>query len=204
MNTSAFKTCLTFLIIVLAILQAPISYFFTEGFYGVVFMVPYMIVGLSLSIWALVKVIRERTTRKRFHIYGLAAGAIIGIGQAPQNALIEYFDWSAMKSERERVVANIRSNYKDTVTNNNRGYYPIPNNKISLIPLSRGGIAKIIKRNGDTISVEFYIDRGFIDHYSAFLYTNDPDEKAAMDRSIKEGKYGFYKKLDKNWYSIHY
>ena len=65
-------------------------------------------------------------------------------------------------------------------------------------PISNGGneIA-IYKTDKNNLTVEFYIDRGFLDHYSAFVYTNDK-------KKIQELEEGANKKLDENWYIVSY
>lgn len=202
MNTRNFKTYLTSIIIVLAILQAPIAYFFTEGFFSVLVMVPYALIGLSLSVWAVVKLVTKKATNKPFHIYGLIIGIAIAVFQYPQYSLIEYFDWWVMRTRRERIIADIKKDRNRVVIDHNQERLSVPTN--TLLPISKGGMVVIKKQHKDTLSVEFYTDRGFIDHYKAFVYTNDPIEQAAMERSIKEGKYQFFRKFDDNWFSLHF
>jgi hypothetical protein len=52
------------------------------------------------------------------------------------------------------------------------------------------------------VSIEFYIDKGFLDHYSAFLYTNDLKQCNSLDSSINKGS-KITRKVDQNWYVIY-
>lgn len=202
MNSSRSKTYLTSLIIVLAFLQVPIAYFFTEGFFSVVAMLPYALLGFTLSVVAAVKLFRYRSTNKPFHIYGLIIGVGVGLLQPFQFSQIEILDWWLMREDREKIIAEIGSDRNRVVLSQNHELYSIPQN--ALFSISKGGKVNIKKQHGDTLSIEFYIDRGFIDSYKAFLYTNDSIEQAEIELSIKQGKNAVYKKYDDNWYSIHY
>ena len=50
------------------------------------------------------------------------------------------------------------------------------------------------------ISIRFYLDRGLMDHFSAFIYTNDPDEIAMLDEKVKQAANDY--KLETNWYIV--
>jgi hypothetical protein len=54
------------------------------------------------------------------------------------------------------------------------------------------------------VSMKFYIDRGFLDHYSAFVYTNDPDQIRTLNSGIGSFGGGVVKKLETNWYRVSY
>jgi short-subunit dehydrogenase len=55
------------------------------------------------------------------------------------------------------------------------------------------------------VKVEFYINRGFLDHYSAFVYTNDTEKIKELEEHMSYQK-GLHinKKLDEHWYRVSY
>ncbi|GAB3838836.1 hypothetical protein GCM10028821_41050 [Hymenobacter jeollabukensis] len=61
-----------------------------------------------------------------------------------------------------------------------------------------------IKGNGkiDTsrLLITYYLDRGIMGHYSAFVYTNDSTEVRKMDAKVKMSANDY--KLETNWYIV--
>lgn len=91
-------------------------------------------------------------------------------------------------------------------TNNNdkNVLYTLDNWKFPLI--SNGGNKILISQTElGKLTVEFYINRGFLDHYSAFVYTNDQEKIKELEdyMSIKKST-ETNKKLDQNWYRVSY
>ncbi len=50
------------------------------------------------------------------------------------------------------------------------------------------------------ITINFYMDRGLLDHYSAIVFTNDSTVIAEMDENVKNEGNDF--KIKQNWYVI--
>jgi hypothetical protein len=50
------------------------------------------------------------------------------------------------------------------------------------------------------ITITFYVDRGLLDHYSAFVYTNDSTDIFSYDSKSENGGNDF--KIEPNWYMI--
>lgn len=57
-----------------------------------------------------------------------------------------------------------------------------------------------LKKENDYITVKFYLDRGLLDHYSAFVYTDDPIKINRLESKVKLD--GNDHKLENNWYCI--
>ncbi len=185
-----FYNTLTILLFVLVIFQAPLLYFYTFGFFALFGLTLYSIIGLGLSIWTLKKFKKDLTEITKFHRYGIYVVISLGIlsffwGQT----IVEHIDWKLRRKAREEIVLEAHK-FKS-------GMHTYKPKKWDLIPISNGGNEVIIDKglNGE-LTVEFYSDRGFIDHYSAFVYTNDPRIEKEYENSSSA------KKLDKNWYNI--
>jgi hypothetical protein len=50
------------------------------------------------------------------------------------------------------------------------------------------------------LTIKFYVDRGLLDHYSAFIFTNDSTRIKEFDQKVKEGA-GDHN-IEFNWYMI--
>jgi len=50
------------------------------------------------------------------------------------------------------------------------------------------------------LTIKFYVDRGLLDHYSTFIYSNDSLIIPELDRNVENGGNDF--KLEENWHMI--
>lgn len=199
MKKQKTKTTITTVILVLALLQGPFLFYFTYGFFKLIVLIPLGLIGLGLTIYLLVSVFKYQSTNTKYHIIGLTLAFIIGFFTIRTDAL-EYLDWKLRKGERDKIVEDLK---KGLLKPDSDGIYHLSTN--TLLPISNGGNDIVINKNENgTTSVEFYIDRGFIDHYSAYLYTNDKEEIIDLDRAIASGNDHEFKKFDDNWYRIGY
>lgn len=117
---------------------------------------------------------------------------------------MEYVDFKLLLSQRNKVVAEVKARKLNALKKQNKDSGGIT--LTNWFPLSKGGNEITVDRShGDIVSVQFFIDRGFIDHYSAFLYTNNPDDLKSLDKGIAPGPFGgVAKKLEDNWYRVGY
>jgi hypothetical protein len=193
------KTILTTVVLLLALLQGPFLFYYTYGFFKLIFLIPLGLIGLGLTIYLFFSVCKYAATNTKYHIIGLILAFVIGFFTIRTDAL-EYMDWKFRKAERDKIVEEVKAGILEPDDN---GIYHLTSN--TFLPISNGGNDIVIteKENGTT-SVEFYIDRGFIDHYSAFLYTNDENEIAGLDRVIANGSNRAFKKFGDNWYRVGY
>jgi len=185
-----FHNTLTSLFLFLAIIQAPIYYFYTSGFETLFGSVCYSAVGLGFSIWLLFKFKIDLTVKTKYHVYGIYVAISLGILSFFWGwTVVEQIDWKLRRKAREEIVLDANK-FKS-------GIHTYKPQKWNSLPISNGGNEVIINKemNGG-LTVTFYTDRGFIDHYSAFVYTNDPK----MEKEYENSSYA--KKLDKNWFNI--
>jgi hypothetical protein len=178
------KNKITTLLIILSVLQGPIFFYFTEGLLKVLLLIPYALFGLLSSLYLLFFIIRHRSTTTKYHVIGLFTAVTIGLLLVRGN-LMEKIDFTLRKRQRLEIVKKLKSGkikpgdpyYKQWFIN---------------------------KNDKGIVSVEFYIDHGFIDHYSTFLYTNDPQEIKRLSKNETGAIYGTVKKIEDNWYLIRF
>ncbi|WP_211209913.1 hypothetical protein [Cyclobacterium marinum] len=118
--------------------------------------------------------------------------------------LIEKLDWHLRKKSREEIIQLIKEDKLRPNVSHNNIICTLDN--WNLPPISNGGneIA-IFKMEDNKFTVEFYIDRGFLDHYSAFVYTNNKDKIQELEeRMTWKKELHNNKKLEENWYRVSY
>ena len=183
------------ILLTLAIVQGPLLYYFTFGFFKLLGIVIFGSVGLILTIIAFFDLFRNRSNFATTRIICLIAAFIIGIGSISGD-LMEYMDFHLRKWERNKIVEDLKKGNlklnKQSGTYHSTTFIPISNNDNDI---------EINKDSCGIVSVEFYIDSGFIDHYTAFLYTNDPNEVSQLEHGTSD-LYKAVKKLDQNWYRV--
>lgn len=187
------KTIIAYLVLAMALWQGPYLYYFLGGFQ--VFMIyPYMAIGFGLSMYLLYQ-LRRKETNTPFMKIACIASVALGIASLFSEGLIEKVDWALRRGARDTVVEQVKRG--DIEGGQLKGWY--------LLPISnRHNAIQIEKPTDKTIAVTFYINTGFLDHYSAFLYTNDPEEMKGVEERIASGKRQGFAKLDTNWYRVNY
>lgn len=206
MTNSRFYSLLTIFVLTLAIIQAPLLYYYTFGLFAFFIVIPYLIVGLGLTVWLLIVVLKSKKSEiVRFQKLGVIL--IISIGSLTLflgEETIEKLDWWFRRNSRQEIIELVKADrLKPNVTHN---HIICTLEDWNIPPISNGGneIA-IYKTDDNRLTVEFYINRGFLDHYSAFVYTNDKekiqelDERTALNTGLHVNK-----KLEENWYRVSY
>lgn len=61
---------------------------------------------------------------------------------------------------------------------------------------------KAVQFGDQNLTIKFYTDRGLMDHFSAFIYTNDQIEIEQLDKQTESDKNDEDVKLEKHWYYI--
>ena len=206
MTKTKFYNILTIFVLTMAIIQAPLFYYYTFGLFAFFIVIPYLIIGLGLTVWLLTVVSKSKNSEiTRFQKLGVILTICIGCFTLFfSEEIIEKLDWQFRRDSREEIVELIKADkLKPNVTHNNI-ICTLENWNIP--PISNGGneIA-IYKTDKNKLTVEFYINRGFLDHYSAFVYTNDKDKiKELEERTTLNKGLHVNKKLDENWYRVSY
>jgi hypothetical protein len=184
---------LTIITIGLAIAQAPIFYYYTFGLFALFVVIPYLFISLILTGVLLTPLIKQKKA-PNFQKYGVIIAVVIGTSSLIFGSdLIEKLDWKLRLKERNLIVQKaLNGEIKD---------YKLKMK--SFPPISNGGNEVFIDyRPEGSITVTFYIDRGFIDHYSAFIFTTDSSRIRQFDARTKSDWNKTNKKIDNNWYRI--
>jgi hypothetical protein len=188
------KTTITCIVLLMALLQGPLIYYYCSGFRAMLFLPPYMAVGFALSVYLVIK-LRHKESNTPFIKIGCFVGISLGIAALLSEDVIEYLDWKLRRGTRNEIVEQVKKGNLEGGHLSGRYFPPISNSNNYL---------GVEKSAGKTVSVEFLINAGYLDHYSAFLYTNDPDKIKEIEERIVAGKSEGYKKLDTNWYRVNY
>ncbi len=176
--------------------------------FGLVFiiMMLYIAVGVIITYFLLIVALSDNgKVRSKFHITRVVLIILIGtltLFWGPD--LIEKIDWHLRKDTRKEIVYKVMSgeltpNMVDSNSGCKLDSWKFP-------PISNGGnIISIDKTPDNKYKIEFYINNGFLDHYSAFVYTNDPKEIKELDeRTLSPLNMDTNKKLEENWYRVSY
>ena len=197
---------LTVFVLIMAIIQAPLVYYYTSGLFAFFIVIPYLFVGLGLTIWLLSLVTKKSNEQITvFHRIGVFLTIFIGcVSFIFGEDFIEKFDWNLRRNSREEIIQLIKSKKLRTNNNDKNVLYTLDNWKFPLIS-NEGNKILISQTELGKLTVEFYINRGFLDHYSAFVYTNDQEKIKELEdyMSIKKST-ETNKKLDQNWYRVSY
>jgi hypothetical protein len=155
----------------------------------------------------MVEVIRSRNTGKiTFQKTGLTLTILIGsLTLFFGEDVIENLDWRLRRSSRDEIVNLVKEDKLRPNVAHNNIICTLDNWNIP--PISNGGneIA-IYKTNDNKVTVEFFINRGFLDHYSAFVFTEDPEKIQELEERTTTKKKGLHvnKKLSESWYRVSY
>src|SRR5690554_1165640 len=195
-SKSGFTTynILTGLVLIMAISQGPFFYYYTFGFFGFIIGAPYVLIGLILTIILIYPLHKNKKT-SNFHKKGTTIAILIGmISLFFGSTITEKLDWKLRMNERKSIINKIADgdikDYKAKMNN-----FP---------PISNGGNEIIVdkRENENNMTVTFYIDRGFVDHYSAYIYSTDSTTIRDLEEKIEHRNNKTNKKLKDNWYRI--
>jgi len=186
------------LILLLALIQSPLFFYFTSGKVKTFGLISYALVGFCLTALMFYLILKRNFKNNGYNITVLCVSFLVGVLTLRPD-IIEYLDWKYRQDEREAIIDEIK---ESKLKPDNYGLAHVVQN--TFLPISNGGNYILIrKKMNGLVSVEFYTDRTLIEHYSALLYTNDPDEIAIMDRSSEHNN-RFARKYGENWYMVHF
>jgi len=204
--TKSGYNILTSFVLTMAVIQAPLIYYYTFGMSGLVITGLFGFIGFALTMWLLSGVLNNANSQvTKFQKWGVILTIAIGstslfLGES----VTEKLDWRLRRNSREKIVELVKAcklkpneNYNNSICSLDNWNFP---------PISNGGNEIVIyKVDSNRTTVEFFINRGFLDHYSAFIYTDDPEEiKDLEEHMTYEKETQLNKKLDKNWYRVSY
>lgn len=190
-NSSYYSTTniLTTILILLSIIQAPLIYYYLFGFFPILSVLVFILFSLIMVV-ILICATLKKVRVSNFQLYGVLIAFLYGFISLLID--IEKLDWKFRLSERNKIVEKVL-NGEYTEKRLKTNYFP---------PISNGGNEVFIDNNPNGgITVTFYINRGFLDHYSAFVYTTDSTKLNQFNAWITS-KSNKVSALDKHWYRI--
>ena len=108
----------------------------------------------------------------------------------------EEIDWLMNYDTRNRIVKEILNKQTKTEEFKLQQLH-------TWIPVSNGGNEIFVQKSKAGITVKFWIDRGFLDTHSEFVFTNCPEELAAIHHLLKvHPNNDNYRKIESNWYRL--
>jgi hypothetical protein len=204
LNVSVDKA-IAVVVLLLACLQGPLFYYYSFGIVTIIVFIPYILIGFIMTVVLLGRMIRAGDTSDPFIVASILFGFLVGTGSLFWgDGVIENIDWNVRFGMRNAIVQDVKSGkLQPNVPESGRlcylGWFMIP-------PISNGGNTIDMERgkNGEC-TVEFLIQPGLLDHYSAFVYTDDSAKTADLDRWV-QGKYvkPGNKKIREHWYRVSY
>jgi hypothetical protein len=123
---------------------------------------------------------------------------LIGIVSTPiMIALIPTLDWKWRVDRRKEIVASINARTGYTQEHEVLGFNDFP-------PISnRENQVEVIHHWGNSVTIEFIIDGGLLDHYEAFVYTNNHTELMEFSRLLATDP-SRIQMLERNWFRVFY
>lgn len=110
---------------------------------------------------------------------------------------LDSLDWKINYSKRKKIVRLIKEERSFTSAQTT---YQIPFS-LTLFPYFKSNTVYVECQQDSIVTVTFFTDRGILDHYSAFIYSNDSAEIKRLDEKVKTG--GNEYKKETGWYFIH-
>lgn len=193
------KNLLSIAVIVMALFQGPYLYYNAIGLFGFLILFPYVITGLILTIWLLIAIILNKKRNSKFHVTALILAIFLGTISLFSEKFMEKADWRLREVQRNEIINKIKT--RKFNFENGRAYY-LSESKYKLI--SNGGNEIIIEQVYDKHTITFFIDRGFMEHYTAFIYTDDPLKITEFDTEISKPRSVNDYKITDNWYRMSY
>ena len=187
--------------LIILIIGSGLFYFKTYGLIGVYLILPFALFLLILGVIIIVGAARQLKSRLASSLIQIITTSLLFIllftGQITR--FYETIDWHMNYRLRMEVVSNIISGDLAVSEDKSQNVFKLPDNYRQL---SNGGNEIMLYRNGDMISIKFYTDRGFLDHFNAFYFTNDSSEIVKLDKRCKTQRAN--RKIEDNWYRISY
>ncbi|WP_192821689.1 hypothetical protein [Rufibacter sp. LB8] len=188
---------LTIIVCSLWTIYVPFSYYYTYGFVTFFIFFFFLIIALPLTVKLLIGLIKRAKAKKSYSFYLLTISLLVLLFNTFYSVgILEKLDWKYRYHERLSIIEKFKVG-ELKATDGRIKYNSLP-------PISNGGNEVFISKTpSGKVEAKFYIDRGFLDHYSAYIYTEREADIEAYERDMKDE--GISKKVEKmaqNWYKV--
>lgn len=188
--------------ILLALCLTPFLVYYSSGFLTFIMFFLFLLFEIILGV-ILIRRTYDFKNGKIISplIYFVLPVIAICIGSLFLESYIYKLDWELRINERNNIVQSIKNGSikldgkHTTVRLSN---FP---------PISNGGNEIIVTNESDnSLTVEFFIDRGFLDHYSSYIYTDNESKIEELNKRIELNLkyYHANERLSENWYRVSY
>jgi hypothetical protein len=191
--------------LILSVLPVPIVYYYLGGLIGNLTLKSLDVIGLALTFILIILYLRtNKEKRTRFQLLSCYLIPILGVGSLFSGRIIEKADWWLRRNSREEIIQRVIHGEIGPDADSNGTSITLDGYNIP--PISTNGNQIMIYRDSSkAVTVEFYINRGFLDHYSAFVFTNNPNKISKLEKRVNlQLGSGNNERLSANWYRVSY
>lgn len=162
------------------------------GFFDFLLTLAFIPIVVLVTVVALIFNIKPKWQPKLFFLnLGIGAFAIMLYLLFIKKEKIHKLDWDINKEKRETIVELIKEGkIRDE---------KIPDSLELRLNCSSDEF-KIQTKTDSTLTVLFYTDYGLMDHYSAFIYTNDSNDLIQLNEQVQNGGNDY--KINENWFQV--
>ncbi len=191
MNRRIYKI-LSIIALLMIIVQAPLFHFYITGLLSGILYFLYIIIGVLTVFFVLfmTKKYKSFTFYKLLNFVTLILGVFVFF---QGSALMNKIDFKINREKRENLVKSIIQK-EDLSFKNDTAWTQTIDKSLNIISSSN---RLLVTKKNTNYKFQFYIDDGFLDHFSAFLYTNNPE--IYSDEMI----IGKKEKIENNWFYIY-
>lgn len=111
--------------------------------------------------------------------------------------------WNEQGNELKKLVRQIKSN--GAYERGNHDFpdtFEYPFNDGFHLCFGYDSTGKAIQSDNKNLMIQFYTDRGLMDHFSAFIYANNKMQMEQLDEQTQQEKNDKDIKLEEHWYYI--
>lgn len=156
-----------------------------------------LLILLFAVVWVVVRIVKRKPlyTITIELVITLAGFCLIYLVLSPKK--LDEADWKINFTRRQKIVAVAKAGKLKQVEQS--GWYNIPDS-LHLFPFIKEQQVVMSQKENSAVTITFYTERGLLDHYSAFIYTDYPEDVTFYDDKTKND--GISIKLAPNWYQI--
>lgn len=163
-----------------------------NGFFEFLISLIFKPLVILLTFIVLIFNFKPKWNRKLFFLnIGIGISAIIVYSHIVTKEKIYKLDWYVNKEKREKIV--------ELTKNGKLENQKIPDSLKLSLNCSPNEF-RIQKKTDSTITILFYTDFGLNDHYSGFVYSNDPLDLKQLNENVLNG--GNDNKITENWFEL--
>jgi hypothetical protein len=162
------------------------------GFFDFLLTLAFIPIVVLVTVVALIINIKPKWQPKLFFLnLGIGAFTFVVYWFFIDREKIHKLDWDINKEKRETIIELIKEGkIKDE---------KIPDSLELRLNCSSDEF-HIQTKTDSSLTVLFYTDYGLLDHYSAFIYSNDSNDLIQLNEQVRNGGNDY--KINENWFEV--